>query len=141
MNKLKSKKLRVGILADGDIPGEGGVTIREYALYNELGTSKIPARPFFRTAVMFPEGKKALIKRIDLEIKQIINKGKTAEQSLDSLGIYAKGRIIKSLKKGDWAENAISTKKRKIKKDGSVKSPLVDSGSMVRAIDYEIKGG
>lgn len=136
---LKTNTVRIGVLGEGaNDKQEGGLTILEYSILNEYGTSKIPARPFFREATEFGESKSIISKRIKTEVSNVASGKKTGEQALNALGTFIKGRIQKSLKSGNWTPNAPSTRKRKLKK-GGVKPPLIDTGSLIRAIDYEIK--
>lgn len=140
LNKLKSKKLVVGVVGrEADIKEGGRLSVREYAILNEYGTSKIPARPFFRTAIEFGDSPKIIEDVINGEIRNVIREKKTSDQALKSIGLFVKGRIQKSLRSGNWTPNAPSTLKRKRKKKGGAKKPLVDTGSLLRSIDYEIK--
>ncbi|MGL5126155.1 MAG: hypothetical protein ACRC6U_09290 [Fusobacteriaceae bacterium] len=138
LEKMKVVSLKVGIVGrEADEPSET-LTIREYATLNEYGTSNIPARPFFRTATEFGESKKIIMKRISSEVAAVINKNKDGEAALKAVGLFVKGRIQTSLRKGNWTPNAPSTIKNKIKKNGTLKPVLVDTGSMIKAIDFKI---
>lgn len=137
LNEMKSKKIIVGVLAEEEVDG---VSIIDYATINEYGTSKIPARPFFRTATQWGKSPQDIKKFIDKEVEKVIENGKSGNAALDAIGLYVKGKIIKSLKKGPWTPNAPATLKHKAKKGGGSKPPLIDTSSLVKAIDYEIKG-
>ena len=63
----------------------------------------------------------------------------TGHEALTNLGVYVKGLVKYSIKKGDWVANAESTKARKKKKGGGFKTPLIDSSSMINAVDFEIR--
>lgn len=136
---MRKNKIRVGVLGEGanDVQ-EGGITIKQYAELNEYGTSNIPARPFFREATEFGESPSLISNRITSEIKKVINNNKTGEKAMQSIGLFVKGRIQRSIKAGNWTPNSPSTIKRKRKKVG-IKPPLIETGSLIRAIDYEIK--
>lgn len=139
LEKLKVVTLKVGVVAnEPDALNGKSCTIREYATFNEYGTSKIPARPFFRTATEFGDSKKVIMKKISSEISSVINKNKDGEQALKAIGTFVKGRIQKSLRKGNWLPNAEATKKKKTKRNGTLKPVLVDTGSLIKSIDFEI---
>lgn len=140
LEELKSKRLLVGVLGEGvNSPQEGGVTILQYAVFNEYGTSTIPARPFFRTATKTRKSIREIQEFIVKQVEQVVRGNKNSDMALNSIGLYVTGRIQKSIKSGNWEANAESTKKRKIKKGGTLKSPLIDSGSLIKSIYYEIK--
>lgn len=137
---MRAHKIRIGVLGEGaDVKQEGGLTVKEYAELNEYGTSNIPARPFFREAVQFGDSVNKIKQKIYYETSRVSQGKKTGLQALNAIGLFVKGRIQKSIKAGNWTPNAPSTRKKKVKK-GGVKPPLIDTGSLVRAIDYEIKG-
>ncbi|HBJ79735.1 MULTISPECIES: hypothetical protein [Fusobacterium] len=139
LEKLKSKKIIVGIIGNNpDAPKDGGLTIRQYAELNEYGTSTIPARPFFRTATQTRKSQRLIKERIDKEVKTVIKDQKSPEQALNAIGLFIKGRIQVSLKAG-WTPNKPSTQKRKRKKNGGIKPPLIDTGDLMKSIDYQIK--
>lgn len=130
LNYLANHGVKIGILNDTD-KNEDGDVILYYAIDNEYGKGRIPPRPFFRTAL-----KKNAVKiqnRLDDNTNKVINGTMTGEQALTNLGILVKGMIQASLRGGNWKPNAQST----IAKKGN-KPPLVDTGSMMEAIDYEI---
>ncbi|MGL4998548.1 MAG: hypothetical protein ACRC5T_06215 [Cetobacterium sp.] len=137
---MKSVTIKVGIIGQDVDKLEDGkkLTIRQYATLNEYGTSTIPARPFFRTAVEFGDSIKVIKRKIYYETSKVIEDKKTGEQAIMAIGTFVKGRIQTSLRKGNWAPNAPSTIKRKIKNNGTLKPVLVDTGSMIKAIDFEI---
>lgn len=138
--ELKSKRLLVGVIGEGvNSPQEGGATILEYAIFNEYGTSLIPARPFFRTATKTRKSIREIQEFIVKQVEQVVRDNKNSDMALNSIGLYVVGRIQKSIKSGNWEDNKESTKKRKRKKGGGLKSVLIDSGSLIKSIDYEIK--
>jgi len=130
LSYLASHGVRVGILNDTD-KNEDGDVILFYAIDNEYGKGRIPARPFFRTGIK--NGDKKIRERLNTNINKVINGKMTGEQALNNLGIMVKGMIQDSLRNGNWKPNAPRTLALK-----GNKPPLVDSGSMMDAIDYEI---
>jgi hypothetical protein len=131
---LDNYGVRIGFLNDTDRNKDGDV-ILFYALYNEYGTAHIPARPFFRTAIK--ENAKKIEERLKSNFGKVILGKMTGNQALVNIGLLVKGMIQDSIKHGDWEENSEVT----IAMKGN-KNPLIDTGSMIEAVDYEIvKGG
>ena len=110
-----------------------GVVIYMYANFNEYGTRNIPSRPFFRTAL---NNNRKYIKE---QLKELLGKvatGKiTGELALKSIGLEVQGLIQDSIKNGNWEENSYSTI---VAKNGRGQ-PLIDTGSMLRAVSFEIR--
>ncbi|MGL5595846.1 MAG: hypothetical protein ACRDDH_18075 [Cetobacterium sp.] len=123
LKKLTSKQVVIGMAGE----------VAEYAVHNEYGTKDIPARPFFRNALIFEEGHNAVVERVAEQVKTILH-GNTADKVLNNIGLYCKGRVIKSIKYTKWTPNALKT----IKKKGTNKPPLVDSGKMVSSVEFEV---
>jgi hypothetical protein len=111
-----------------------GVSVVDYATYNEFGTSRIPARPFMQTTA--DKYKEETTKFTQYLIGQMID-GKISDTSvLQNLGAKYQSlmqMVVRDAK--NWAApNAESTVRQK----GS-SSPLIDTGRMVGAIRYEVK--
>lgn len=119
----------------GDATSDEGVDMVDIAMFNELGTSSSPARPFLRMSVDDNEDK---IKAMCEKQKQSIAKGGSAEASLKQLGVFGKGLVQEKIGSGTFAPNAPST----IRKKGSDK-PLIDTGKMRQSVNFVIrkKGG
>lgn len=130
MEKLRSKRVFVGFQA-GKVTDDRGVDMAQIAMFNELGTSDIPARPFLRQTM---EDHKDDIKAFCGEKVQGITEGGTAEDALKQLGVYGKGLVQAKIKDGAWKPNAPSTIKKK-KSD----KPLIDTGKMRQSVNYVIK--
>ncbi|MGL6023697.1 MAG: hypothetical protein ACRC0F_03700 [Cetobacterium sp.] len=135
---IQAHKVSIGILGQ-ELSDDGVITIVKIAEINEYGTDGIPARPFFREATQYGESPTLIKKRINNIIKNIIALKIEGRPALQNVGMYIKGRIQKSIKSGNWTPNSEATKKKKKKKKGGYKPPLIDTGSMLRAIDFEIK--
>ena len=128
---LSSHVIHIGVLSDDEVDG---ITVKEYSLYLEFGTEHIPARPFFRTATQTQKARNKIADYMENELEEVINLNKTAKQAMDATGMYVKGLIQKSILDGDWTDNAPGTIAQKGKNQ-----PLVDTTTLLKSIDYEIK--
>jgi len=133
LDYLKTHTVWVGFVGGEADKKVDGVAIYMYANFNEYGTSNIPSRPFFRTAL---NNNRKYIKE---QLKELLGKvatGKiTGEVALKSIGLEVQGLIQDSIKNGNWEENSDSTI---VAKNGRGQ-PLIDTGSMLRAVSFEIR--
>ena len=133
LDYLKTHTVWVGFVGGEADKKVDGVAIYMYANFNEYGTSDIPSRPFFRTAL---NNNRKYIKE---QLKELLGKvatGKiTGEVALKSIGLEVQGLIQDSIKNGNWEKNADST----IKAKNGIGQPLIDTGSMLRAVSFEIR--
>lgn len=130
LKELQSKQVRIGFQA-GKATEDDGTDICDVAVYNELGTENIPARPFLRDSV---DNHESEINAFLQQKKKDLVRGKSAEQVLKEIGIFQKDLIQEEITSGSFVPNADST----IRKKGSSK-PLVDSGRMRQSVNYVIK--
>lgn len=117
--------------------GEGNeVDLCDIAMWNELGTSKIPARPFLSNSIDKHETE--ITAFVEQCFSQLLSGTINEEEMLKKIGVYLKGVVQKEIVDGDYAPNAESTIKRK-KSD----RPLIDSGYMRQSVSFFItpKGG
>ena len=129
---LQSHAVKVGVLGNGS---NNGVSIQEYAIYNEYGTSRIPKRPFFRLSVGTANAQNEIKEYMKSQVEQIIQGGMTGQQAYENLGTFVVQKIKKTIAKGNFATLNPQT----IKKKGHSK-PLMDTHSLYESIDYEIVG-
>lgn len=133
LDYLKTHTVWVGFVGGEADKKVDGVAIYMYANFNEYGTSNIPSRPFFRTAL---NNNRKYIKE---QLKELLGKvaiGKiTGEVALKSIGLEVQGLIQDSIKNDGWQSNADST----IKAKNGIGQPLIDTGSMLRAVSFEIR--
>ena len=117
----------------------GGKSIPEYAVYNELGTSRIPSRPFMRTTASEHQDEWCQTLAGILNYKQIDKDG--AKRAMGLVGEQMKAHIQQTIQKGSFASNAPSTVENKRRK-GKVEPnhPLIDTGQMLASIISEVKG-
>lgn len=128
LKKISKQKVVIGL--------RGSDEVNQYAIYNEYGTVNIPARPFFRTALIFEEGNKKVSDYVKETLKMVTTGKLTASQSMDKIGLFCKGRVVNSITNGKWAPLDKAT----IKAKGKSK-PLVDTGLMLKSVDYEVRNG
>jgi hypothetical protein len=126
--------VRVGFLEKSEYAAEGpgGATLHvaQVAFWNEFGTSRAPARPFFRQMIG-----RELPDWGDKLGKFLRDTRFNADQSLALLGTDIKDALTESIVR--WpADNAPSTIARKGFDKG-----LVHRGVMQRATDFEVLGG
>lgn len=121
----QKNELRAGFLETATYPD--GKKVAQVAFWNEFGTSKAPARPFFRQTI----NKHSPHWGLDLG-KFLVKVGYWKNQALSLLGTEIKDEIVQSIV--DWpADNAPST----VAKKGFNKG-LIDSGVMQRSVDFEV---
>jgi hypothetical protein len=128
---IKNHVIYVGFLSEKIIDG---VNVQVISIWNEYGTIYIPSRPFFRTATQTRKAQREIEEYIEKQIQLILELKKTGKQVMDSIGLYVVGRIQLSIKKGKWQRNAESTIARKGKNN-----PLIDTGTMISSVSYEIR--
>ena len=101
------------------------------AAINEYGTSKIPQRPFMRTAVS-RHGKSWGEK--SAKAVQSVMKGMPISQATELVGMQMKADISSTLTNGPWTPNSALT----IAKKGSSR-PLIDTGELRASITYKVE--
>lgn len=114
-----------------------GQSIAEYAVYNEFGTSRIPARPFMRTVAK--EKPKQWIGEMVRHVRGKATNPAVWKEALGLAGESMKSDIKDSIQNGSWTPNAPATVAAKARK-GKVEPdhPLIDTGQMIAAVSYEV---
>ena len=131
IEKLKKLQVRVGY-QQGDEQEEDGADLCDVAMFNELGTSNTPSRPFMRDSVDKHEDK---INNFCKQQMKLLSTGKiSTEEMLKSIGVFQKGLVQKEIRDGEFVPNAPSTIKRK-KSD----KPLIDTGTMRQSVNFVIR--
>lgn len=130
LKELEKLLVAVGFPAGGPTD-ENGVSVAEYAAYNDLGTVTSPSRPFLRDSV---NNHAAEFNQFQSSLIREIMNGGTARQALEKLGVYAKGIVQEQITDGSYAANSKFTINRK----GSAK-PLIDTGLMRESVNYEVR--
>lgn len=132
--------VEIGILAEDSEKKPSGkkTTILEYAIYNEFGTSKMPARPFFRTALYTNDVfLRSLIEEL---FRKVLTGRTTGEKALKEIGETVRSFIIESINKANnWAVPlAPATLKVKLSKRPGNNKILIDDRYLIRSIRYKI---
>lgn len=142
LKKLTGKQgVKAGVL-EGATNSETGTDVAMYAACNEFGTSRIPSRPFMRNT--FDENAD---RWADGLAKAVLN-GRPARQALQLTGMRMADDIVKTISDGVPPPNAPATVERKTKeivggsRRGGSHQPgtLVDTGSLINSINYEVFG-
>ncbi|WP_454691133.1 hypothetical protein [Achromobacter aloeverae] len=129
---LNGRGVKVGIQADVAKEPESGADVLDIAIFNEYGTSKIPARPFMRDFA--EKNDKVLGQAMDRIATAVTDGALEVEAGLDNLGQFVEKHQKAHIQRSkSWAvPNAPSTVKAK----GS-DVPLIDHAVMVNAVRYE----
>lgn len=139
--KAKRKLLkRKGMTKKGGTGYKGSGTnkkasVVEYAIFNEYGTSRIPARPFFRLSIATSKAQKEIESFMENEINKVVNGEISGEDYYNNLGAYIVKRIKNTIMTYNFAPNDPKTAKRK---NGA--KPLLDTHTLYNSISYEIVG-
>ena len=138
---LAKHQLEIGILAiDKSLIGEDRkTTILNYAIWNEFGTSDIPARPFMRNA--FDTNRGIISNLIQATPKKVIKGEKSGKEALMEIGETIRGLIIQSIATAQaWAvPNNLKTLKIKTKNGQTNNTkPLLDNRFLIKSIRYQI---
>ena len=127
LKAIDKVEIHAGIIHDKE---NKGVSVTDYAIFNEFGTSTIEARPFLQTA--FNENQK----KYEGIIKNIYEKaldGKDIDIDINKLGELMVNDIKEKISSNIQPKNADST----IAKKGSSKT-LIDTGIMRSSIEYRV---
>lgn len=136
LEKLKQNEVFIGYQAGhAKHTDEDGNTadMAEIAMFNELGTSTSPPRPFLRMTV--DENKDKINQFVETQTKRIAQ-GASAEQCMKQMGAFGVSLVQEQIGNGTFTPNAEST----IKAKGSDK-PLIDTGQLRQSVHYVIKKG
>lgn len=105
------------------------IPIAQAAFWNEYGTTRAPSRPFFRTTIA--KQSKTWGDKLG---KAIVATNYDGRQALGLLGQSMRDDVENAIAQWSSPGNAPLTIKIK-----GFDKPLVDSGDMQRAVDYEVK--
>lgn len=138
IEKIASLKVAVKAGIPAGAKSTDGKSIPEYAVYNELGTSRIPARPFMRQTASTHQNEWCETLNGALNYNEITKDG--AVRAMGLVGEQMKAHIQQTIQKGSFAPNApktVEAKRRKGKTEPD--HPLIDTGQMLASIISEVK--
>ncbi len=126
----KAKSVRIGFLEKATYPD--GQQVAEVAAYLNYGTSKMPPRPFFSQMVARNSPKwgtklRNVLKAADYD----------TALALARMGEGIKGQLQDAIVAFDDPPDSESTKARKKAANGDA-ATLVETGHMLRSVDYEV---
>ena len=130
-DKIGSNSVSVGFLEDATYPT--GQSVAEVAAYNEFGTTKSPARPFFGNMVeankdSWGDALGKLCVALDYDIPKVMGQ----------MGEGIKGQLQQSIIDFNDPPDSDGTIERKQSAHGA-DATLVDTGHMLNSVDYEVK--
>ena len=125
VSKFAAGKVKVGFLAGATYPD--GLSVAQVAFWNELGTTKTPARSFFRTMISNESP------GWSMKIAKLAKRGADGKTILGMMGEDIQGALQQSIV--GWSEpgNAPSTVAAK-----GFDKPLIDTGHMKDSVGWEI---
>ena len=141
------KKRKPGEQDEKKKSGERDVTNLDIAMWNELGTSTSPSRPFMRNSI---DRHVDVIRAAAAKQIQALSSGASARQVLTVMGNIQKGLMQHEIMAGQFAPNAEITnhggwmRNKKTGKPFYVQGkksdrPLVDTGQLRQSIHFVIK--
>ncbi|MGI4775350.1 MAG: hypothetical protein ACRYE9_00185 [Janthinobacterium lividum] len=132
LKQLNKISLKAGVLSESDSKPKGGESIAEYAYYNEVGTDRIPARPFMSLTAdeQKDNWSNLMTKSFD---KMLVSGGKDLEVELGRVGERMINDIKETISSNISPVNAPSTIKRK-----KSSKTLIDTGLLRQSIKWQI---
>lgn len=137
LQKIVDTKLAVKAGVPAGATTTDGKSIPEYAMYNEVGTAHIPARPFMRDTVNNKQdGWKSFLERnVDYDNIQ-------RDKCVSVMGVLGEvmvADIKQTIQKGNFAPDATATVKAKERRGKREPDhPLIDTGQMLESIISEV---
>lgn len=133
IKEMDGKGVKVGVMGGQSAKG---VSVVDYAVWNEFGTKHIPKRAFMQKTA--DEGLPETLKFTEHLVGKMIDGGITPDGVLKNLGEFYQKKIQMNIRNAkEWAApNAPATVKLK----GS-SSPLIDQGRLIQSIRYELVSG
>lgn len=131
IRSLRDRSIRVGIMGNDSVKG---VSVVDYAMYNEFGTRHIPARPFMATT--YETYKDMMVQFIDYLASRIFVGMITPDRALRVIGEAYQAKVQMTIRNAkEWA---VPNDPKTIAAKGS-SSPLIDTGRMIQSVRYEIE--
>lgn len=143
LEELKKLEVRVGFQRGKKCENDEGKElpdIMDIAMWNELGTDRIPSRPFMRKSV---DENKERIKDFNEEIVKRFMKGQeTVGSMLKKIGNMQKGLIQEKITDGEFEANSeayVESLRRKSDGKDFNKKPLILTGQMRQSVSFVIQ--
>ena len=111
---------------------EAGVTIAQYAAYNEFGTDQIPERSFMRST--FDEKIDDIESLVIDQLGLVVDRAISVDAAYNRIGLMVAGMVQQKIRQIRTPPNSPITIARK----GSSK-PLIDFGQMIAAVRHVVK--
>lgn len=122
-------EIRVGFLEGATYPvDDGGLSVAQVAFWNEFGTKKSPARPFFRN--MIEDQQPTWARKLGAAVRYSQYR---TRQALEIVAADIKGHLVESINLLQEPALAPYT----VEKKGFAK-PLIDTGVMVRSVAWQV---
>jgi hypothetical protein len=127
----KKTLVKVGFQDGATYPAESGnpVFVAQVAFWNEYGTVRAPARPFFRTMIAEKSAKWGPNIARMLKLNNF-----NVERVMGQVGEAIQGQLQASILNGGWQANSEHTIARK-----GFDKPLIDDAIMYRHITYQVE--
>lgn len=129
LSKLNGATVEIGWFSSNRY--NTGVPVAAVAAWNELGTEKMPSRPFMRKAIA--DGNESVGALVAHDMNSILQGNLTADQHLHRIGMHYESAVVESIVGGSWVPNSESTIKRK-----GFDAPLRDTKIMMQTVTHEI---
>lgn len=132
--------VKAGIL-EGATNNETGESVAEYAAHNEFGSRDIPSRPFLRKT--YDDKESSWVQGLGNALTRL-----PPAKALKMLGIRMQDDIVATIKSNMPPRNSAATIARKTKgvtRGGQTvgshnPGTLIDTGSMINSVNYEVFG-
>ena len=124
---IANTTIKVGVLGEDKVDG---VSVQEYAIWNEYGTIYIPSRPFFRVACMSRKAQREIKAYMGKRIMDVVDGKISASVYLNAIGTFVTIRTY------PFQPNSPITLANK-----NTTLPLTDTGTLLRSIAFELVGG
>lgn len=143
LNKLTNCSVKIGWFEGQPYPD--GASVAEVAMTQEYGSTSdhIPPRPFMRPAIL--ENEKTLSAIVEKGSIRILKNEMTIETLFSFVGAETKNKIQEKIVEVTHPPLAPATIYARIKKKknktvtGSLAKPLIDTGHMLRTVDYIVE--
>ena len=129
--ELKGAGIKTGIQTDAGV-GDDGVSIAEYAAFNEFGTRTAPERSFIRSTA--DSERRKWNAALDKMLLEAIEGKRSLDSALGIVGQLTERDIKRTIRSLSEPANAQAT----IEIKGS-SNPLIDTGTMLNSIRYVVE--